>query len=406
MTQPTDITLANQSGANFRTELNSILQGFGSTQKGSTAPSYAVTGMHWIDDSGTPWIEKVYDGSDWISIYEINATTNTIRVINQADGTARTGGANIGQIQDSAFTWLGTSTGTNTLTASLTPAITAYAAGQVFRFIVGTTNTGAATLNINSVGAKDVQFQGAALAANSLVAGDVITVVYDGTQFQVISPVGGTEGDILYYNASNALTRLPKGTDGQSLTLASGLPSWADAGGGGGLVPIQTQTVTSAVSSVDFTTGIDGTYKKYKIEFTGVEISSTGQPIYIRTSNDGGATFDSGASDYASTSYGYTEAGTTSSGFASTANSLIRGVFTAGTTGSYSLTIYIDSPSEAGKFTNIKMESFGTNSDGEAAGDVVYAHRAAAEIVDAIRVYHPSANITKATATLYGLAGA
>lgn len=39
-------------------------------------------------------------------------------------------------------------------------------------------------------------------------------------------------GDILYRGAS-AWARLPKGTDGQVLTLASGLPSWANAAGGG-----------------------------------------------------------------------------------------------------------------------------------------------------------------------------
>src|SRR6185369_17477598 len=43
-----------------------------------------------------------------------------------------------------------------------------------------------------------------------------------------------TSGDIIYGGASGLPTRLPKGTDGEVLTLASGLPSWAAAGGGGG----------------------------------------------------------------------------------------------------------------------------------------------------------------------------
>ena len=36
-------------------------------------------------------------------------------------------------------------------------------------------------------------------------------------------------GDVLYHNGTNYV-RLPKGTDGQVLTLASGVPTWADGG--------------------------------------------------------------------------------------------------------------------------------------------------------------------------------
>lgn len=52
--------------------------------------------------------------------------------------------------------------------------------------------------------------------------------------FDALSPLT-TSGDILYGGASGTGTRLAKGSDGQVLTLASGLPSWAAAGGGGGL---------------------------------------------------------------------------------------------------------------------------------------------------------------------------
>ncbi len=39
-------------------------------------------------------------------------------------------------------------------------------------------------------------------------------------------------GDVLYASSTTALSRLPAGTNGQVLTLASGLPSWASASGG------------------------------------------------------------------------------------------------------------------------------------------------------------------------------
>lgn len=49
-----------------------------------------------------------------------------------------------------------------------------------------------------------------------------------------------TSGDIVYGGASGLPTRLAKGTDGQVLTLASGLPSWA--GGGGSSSPVLSTT--------------------------------------------------------------------------------------------------------------------------------------------------------------------
>lgn len=41
-----------------------------------------------------------------------------------------------------------------------------------------------------------------------------------------------TAGDILYASATNVLSKLAKGTDGEVLKLASGVPSWATEGGG------------------------------------------------------------------------------------------------------------------------------------------------------------------------------
>lgn len=59
-----------------------------------------------------------------------------------------------------------------------------------------------------------------------------------------------TTGDILYASATNTLSRLPVGTNGQVLTLASGIPSWA-AGGGSG-------TVTSVAVSGANGIGVSG----------------------------------------------------------------------------------------------------------------------------------------------------
>lgn len=117
-----------------------------------------------------------------------NQPMATFRHTGVGNGAARTDYAALGQVQDGAAVFLGTSSGTDTITASATPAIAAYVAGQTFRFKAGGSCTGATTLNINSLGAKAVQKRGAALASGDITANNVVEVAYDGTQFQMISP--------------------------------------------------------------------------------------------------------------------------------------------------------------------------------------------------------------------------
>ena len=80
--------------------------------------------------------------------------------------------------------------GTNTLTGLDTPALAAYATGAQFSFVAQNTNTGAVTLDIDTLGAKSVTKYGTtALAAGDLVAGSIALIEYDGTRFQLINPV-------------------------------------------------------------------------------------------------------------------------------------------------------------------------------------------------------------------------
>ncbi|CAN5412649.1 hypothetical protein BH10PAT4_BH10PAT4_0980 [soil metagenome] len=56
----------------------------------------------------------------------------------------------------------------------------------------------------------------------------------------------GATGDVYYRDASGNLVRLAAGTDTHVLTLASGVPSWAAApGGGGGLSQQQVMAISS-----------------------------------------------------------------------------------------------------------------------------------------------------------------
>ena len=68
------------------------------------------------------------------------------------------------------------------------PAYTAYFAGMQVIFKADNTNTGASTLNVNSLGAKTIKKNfNADLVAGDILAGQAVEVVYDGTNFQFIS---------------------------------------------------------------------------------------------------------------------------------------------------------------------------------------------------------------------------
>lgn len=80
--------------------------------------------------------------------------------------------------------------GTNTITGVLAPSLTAYSTGMLVVFTPAGANTGATTLNVNSLGARSVvKRNGTALAANDLVAGIPAVVVTSGTQFVLLNPL-------------------------------------------------------------------------------------------------------------------------------------------------------------------------------------------------------------------------
>ena len=80
----------------------------------------------------------------------------------------------------------------------------------------------------------------------------------------------------------------------------------------GFLVQIARQDVSSAVATVDFTSGIDNTYDEYEIHFYGVQLSTT-LALVLRISQDGGATWKAGATDY-NFAFKYTGSGASAEG--------------------------------------------------------------------------------------------
>jgi len=128
--------------------------------------------------------------SDGQTTPSANLPMGTFAHTNVGNATVRTMYPSAGQLQDGAITYLTSVSGADTIAAVAALGMTAYAAGQKFIFVSAGANTGAVTININSIGAKAITKNGTtALAAGDIPSGYVAEVVYDGTQFQLSNPV-------------------------------------------------------------------------------------------------------------------------------------------------------------------------------------------------------------------------
>lgn len=143
-----------------------------------------------------------------------NLPMGGFKLTNLAAGTAATDSARLGQVQSGAATLIAI-TGTDTVVGTLTPTLTAYAAGQQFSFVAAATNTTSMTLNIDGLGAKAITRSGAtALIAGDITVGKMITVIYDGTQFQT--------SDALVPLATGVTGTLPVANGGTGVTTSTG----------------------------------------------------------------------------------------------------------------------------------------------------------------------------------------
>ena len=145
-------------------------------------------------------------------------------------------------VQTSAAIYAGTLGGSvNTYTASV-PTAPTLASGILVTFVVGASlgNTGASTLNINSTGAKAIQYNGAALASGKLVAGRAYAAIYDGTQWELLTNTALVAADIPNLPASIL-------TSGQ-LALARGGTNADLSATGGAHQFLQQSTVGGAIT--------------------------------------------------------------------------------------------------------------------------------------------------------------
>jgi len=165
------------------------------------------------------------------------------------------------QVQDGGFLWGGTAGGTaDALTITLTPAITAYAAGLTLRMIAASANaTTTPTLAVNGLAAATIKrSDGNPLVVGDIGSGGMIEVRYDGTAWRLSSII-------------------PVPTPAQIIRSA--------------------RTANTILASVDRGYLIDITSGTFTQTFTAAALLGSGWFCYIRNSGSGEITLDPNSSE-------------------------------------------------------------------------------------------------------------
>lgn len=123
----------------------------------------------------------------------------------------------------------GTTTGTDTYAATITPTVTSYVAGASYMINFANANTGASTIDLDGVGPiAIVKNVSTPLVSGDILAGKELLITYDGTNFQLsVGPTGATG--------------------------ATGATGSTGATGASGVVPIATAAGTVDAITADYT---------------------------------------------------------------------------------------------------------------------------------------------------------
>jgi hypothetical protein len=157
---------------------------------------------------------------------------------------------------------------------------------------------------------------------------------------------------------------------------------------------------------LDFTEFNNGVYRRYEFELDFVLPATDAAILWLRTSTNGGSSYDAGASDYSYFNHGGSAAGGAvgPGGLENTAQMVLTGtVGNAANEFGVSGELVIIGAANASVWTKTKGSLWYTNSAGESTYNDVGGMRKAAADVDAVRFLFSAGNITSGTIRMYGI---
>jgi hypothetical protein len=177
--------------------------------------------------------------------------------------------------------------------------------------IVGNnTNRGSGIVKSAAVGADSIDGSHIAddvIDSEHLVAASVDNEHLADNAVGLAEMAGGTDGQIISYDASGDPVALGPGNDGQVLTSAGAgaPPVFEDAAGGGALTYIASVTASSS-GTVDFLTSFSSTYDDYVVRCNNIVAGTDSSVLYCRVALSGSA--DATSSAYVYAMFGLSEA--------------------------------------------------------------------------------------------------
>ena len=242
---------------------------------GTTADATQVMAdLNWI-------VNQVNANAAALSTVALINANNNFTVVQS--GIAATQPANFpiaSQVQNQVFNTLSSTLGTNTITARVSALpLTAYAVRQIFTFVPSQTNSGSATLNIDSVGAGAVQLYGSALTGGELFMGVPVSVLVTATTptFEIIRAEQFVDSRPLIVGSANATKKLrfDVGNLTAGATRVVSVPDRNIA-----LGPTLMGVVGASSTRVTFT-GIPSGVKRVKIMLQGISTNGT-DPLLVQ----------------------------------------------------------------------------------------------------------------------------
>lgn len=114
----------------------------------------------------------------------------------------------------------------NAYVVTLSPALGAYTAGVLVQFKATNANTTTSTVNVNGLGVQTIKkLGGTDLASGDISAGMIVELEYDGTNFQMLNPVGNAPVTLVagVYPAGSAtnLTNVPLPAKNGTFTISA-----------------------------------------------------------------------------------------------------------------------------------------------------------------------------------------
>ncbi len=184
----------------------------------------------------------IYDGTQFQLLDPATIVTSTGSYATQAG------------VQDQSYIYAADGGSANAYAVTLSPAAASYVTGMKISTKIANANTGASTINVNSLGTKSIKrMNGSALLANDLLAGQVVFLVYDGTNFQLENPAIKGLFNVVPFPSSGTYTPSAQCTSAILKVIGgggggggSGSSNSGGAGGNGG---------TTSIGSIIFSSG-------------------------------------------------------------------------------------------------------------------------------------------------------